>query len=553
MIFFFKHNGRHGGFRFVVLLMICLILSLGCSRREDPAKPGLSKSTLRVGTTMVVKQTNPVADYYYNILAMVMTHDSLVRFDEALNPVPQLAVKFASDDEARVWTFDLNPDARWHDGRPVTPEDVKFTFEYLSKHHVSGGWVGDMIERIETRAHCVIFYLKKPCSRFLINAGFVVRILPRHIWEAVSDPHKTREPGVALGCGPYRLECFDRSTGTIRFRANRDYYGPVCKTERVDFRTYGTIDLLALAMEKGRIDLYYQYAAGMPIFHVKKLSQLPHLACMSTPSMGIPAVLGFNLKRPLVEALSVRKAIALAMDYEQINACLMKGEGQIPSPGLVPPVLSFQAHMAPWKQDVDRSRALLRGEGWRDRDEDGVLETARNAPAVLTLLVRSDLWGENQVVKLLARDLKKIGLELRVRSADLSTYLAFLKEGAYDLVLFRTTPWGMMMHAGCGTGYFDGETTGNLNLCRLEDASFSILCGEILKNTDPNRIKTLYVQVQRYYAEKLLAVALCWGRNFFPYNNAWSGFRINQLEGGLANRFSWRLLSYAPWKPARFP
>ena len=54
---------------------------------------------------MVVKQTNPVADYYYNILAMVMTHDSLVRFDEALNPVPQLAIRFSSDEEARIWTL----------------------------------------------------------------------------------------------------------------------------------------------------------------------------------------------------------------------------------------------------------------------------------------------------------------------------------------------------------------------------------------------------------------------------------------------------------------
>ncbi len=502
---------------------------------------------------MVVKQTNPVADYYYNILAMVMTHDSLVRFDEALNPVPQLAVKFASDEEARIWTFDLNPDARWHDGIPVTPEDVKFTFEYLSKHHVSGGWAGEMVERIETDAHRVIFYLKKPCSRFLINAGFVVRILPRHIWETVSDPRKTRAPGVAVGCGPYRLDCFDRSAGTIRFRVNGDYYGSVPETERVDFRTYGTTDLLALAMGKGRIDLYYQYASGMPIPYVKKLAQLPHLACMTTSSMGIPAVLGFNLKSPLVEALSVRRTIALAMDYEQINACLMKGEGRIPSPGLVPSACSFQADMASWKQDVVQSRAILRGLGWRDRDGDGILETSQQTPAVLTLLVRSDLWGEKQVVKLLARDLKKIGLGLRVRSADLSTYLAFLKEGAYDLVLFRTTPWGMMMHAGSGTGYFDSETTGNLNLCRLEDASFSILCSEILKNTDSNRIKTLHVQVQRYYAEKLPAVALCWGRNFFPYNNAWRGFRINQLEGGLANRFSWRFLSPAPRKPARVP
>jgi peptide/nickel transport system substrate-binding protein len=184
---------------------------------------------------------------------------------------------------------------------------------------------------------------------------------------------------------------------------------------------------------------------------------------------------------------------------------------------------------------------------------DGVLETAQGVPAVLTLLVRSDLWGESQVVKLLARDLKKIGLKLKVRSADLSTYLAFLKEGDYDLVLFRTTPWGMMMHAGFGTGYFDGEKTQSLNLCRLKDEAFFTLCRGILKTTDPERLKTLYAGVQRYYAKHLPAVALCWGRSYFPYNKKWQGFEINQLEGGLANRFSWRNLALSGTKRVEVP
>ncbi len=536
------------------VVFCCLTVSLlfcpGCGSDEKKEAAGSMKPHLRVGTTMVVKQTNPVADYYYSILAMVMTHDSLVRFDETLNPVPQLAVKFTSDEKALTWTFDLNANARWTDGRPVTPQDVKFTFQYLSKHHVSGGWVGHDIRKIETHGNRVIFHLKKPCSGFLINAGFVVRILPRHIWEGISDPRKTRAPGVAVGCGPYRLDTFDRSAGTLRFSVNRDYYGPVPKTVRVDFRTYGTTDLLALAMIKERIDLYYQYASGIPVPYAKKLAQQPHLAFRNCLSMGIPAVLGFNLKSPLVNSLSVRKAVALAVDYRQMNACLMNGAGRIPSPGLVPPVFSFHVSLPPWKRNLEKSRDLLKQKGWRNRDGDGVLKTAQNIPVVLTLLVRSDLWGENQVVRLLSKCLKRIGINLKVRSADLSTYLAFLKEGAYDLVLFRTTPWGMMMHAGCGTGYFDPGTTGALNPCRLEDAAFSTLCDRILKTTDPDGRKALYLEVQRYYAETLPAVALCWGRSFFPYNRTWRGFRINQLEGGLANRFSWQALSAVPPEPA---
>ncbi len=524
------------------LLILMLASLFACtSKGENGCQAGGSKP-LRIGTTMSIKQANPVADYYYNILAMLMTHDSLVRFDEGLNPVPQLAVKFSSDTEGRVWTFDLVPNARWHDGRPVTPDDVAFTFKYIAKHHVSGGWVSDIIDKIETDANRVTFRLKRPYSRFLINAGFVVRILPRHIWETILDPYQTQSPGITVGCGPYRFEGFDRSSGLIRFQSNTGYYGQVPRTAQVNYRTYGAMDLLALDMIRGQVDLYYQYAAGMPAPYVEKLESQPRLSCLETMSMGVPAVLGFNLERPLVRSLAVREAVALAIDYPQMNACLMNGKGMIPSAGLVPPSFPFYAGLASWSQDVGKGRALLSSQGFVREDKGGIVKTADGDPVILTLLVRSDLWGEGQIVKLLARDLGKLGIGLKIRSADLSTYLAFLKEGDYDVVLFRTTPWGMMMHAGCGSGYFDSRTAGSVNMCRLKDVRFSHLCDRILATTDSTVLETLYLQMQAYYAEHLPAVALCWGRSVFPYARDWRGFNINQLEGGLANRFSWAAL-----------
>lgn len=524
------------------LLLLSWPFLPGCGSKKENGPPAGGPKPLMIGTTMNIKQPNPVADYYYNILAMLMTHDSLVRFDEGLNPVPQLAVEFGSDTEGRVWTFDLVPNARWHDGRPVTADDVAFTFGYIGKHHVSGGWVSDIIDKIETSGLRVTFRLKRPYSRFLINAGFVVRILPRHIWETISDPYQTQSPGITVGCGPYRFEGFDRSSGLIRFQSNTGYYGQIPGTARVNYRTYGTMDLLALDMIRGQVDLFYQYAAGMPAPYVDKLKKQPGMLCEEAVSMGIPAVLGFNLERPLMGAPAMRRAIALAIDYHQINACLMNGKGMIPSPGLVPPSLPFHAGLETWSQDAEKGRALLSSQGFVHRDSEGGLETADGVPLTLTLLVRSDLWGEGQIVKLLARDLMRVGIKLTVRSADLSTYLAFLKEGDYDLVLFRTTPWGMMMHAGCGSGYFDSRTAGSVNMCRLKDVRFSHLCDRILVTTDSRALESLCGQMQRYYAENLPAVALCWGRSTFPYAKGWRGFKINQIEGGLANRFSWAAL-----------
>lgn len=490
---------------------------------------------------MAIKQTNPVADYYYNILAMLMTHESLVRFDEKLEPVPQLAVRFGSDKQGRVWTFDLAHNARWHDGQPVTPGDVAFTFAYIAQHHVSGACISDTIEKVETKGNRVIFRLKKPYSRFLIDAGFT-RILPQHIWRGIPDPYRTRNAETTVGCGPYRFDGFDPTAGLIRFRANHDYYGQVPRTEQVTFRTYGTMDLLVKDMLRKNVDLFYQYATGVPAPYVDKLINQPGMAFRQAVSMGIPAALGFNLERPLVADPAVRRAIALAIDYPQMNACLMHGRGSIPTPGLVPPSLPYYARRAPWSQDLKKGSALLASLGFVRANKDGELKTADGAPVRLTILVRSDLGGESQIVKLLARDLEKLGITLKVCSVDLSTYIAFLKQGDYDLILFRTTPWGMLMHAGGGSGYFDSSSAGSLNMCRLKDKRYAQLCESILATTDSRKIEILHYQMQQYYAERLPAIALCWGSNIFPYAEVWRGFEINQLEGGLANRFSWTAL-----------
>lgn len=498
--------------------------------------------TLRVGTTVSINRANPVGDYYYNILAMLMTHDSLVRFDNELKPVPQLASRFTWDRKGKVWTFDLVTNATWHDGKPVTPEDVQFTFRYIAEHNLPSRWIAEMIERIEIKGRRITFRLKRPYSPFLVNAGFVVRILPRHIWEGIADPLKASEPGMAIGCGPFVLDILDRSSGTIRFRASPFYYGPRPKMKVVEYRMFKNLDVLSLALKKHEVDTYYNYASGLPSPYMHSLHDDPGLACLEAQSVGIPAVLGFNLDKPLLKRLAVRRAIALALDYRQLNASLMGGRGMIPGPGLVPPSLPYHTEFPAWEQDLQESRRILSAEGLADSHKNQGSGDRKDQKITLTLLARSDLWGDSQIVKLLAHDLEQVGIRLTVRSVDLSTWQALLNQGRYDLVLFRTTPWGMMMHAGYGTGYFDSRTKG-ANMCRLQDPEFFRLCDNILSEMQPARRERLYRRLQKYYAGQLPAVALCWGKNFYPYWSVWEGFQVNHLEGGLMNSFSWKDLT----------
>jgi peptide/nickel transport system substrate-binding protein len=523
------------------LFLICFSLFFsGCSLKDAPSRARPTPdSIIRIGTTMNVKGINLLSDYYYNLLARIMTHESLIRFDEHMNPIPCLATHFECSNDGKVWTFMLSSEARWQDGRPVTAEDVAFTFRYIAEQNLDSRWISDSIESIDASAHKVVFHLKKPNSRFHFNGGFIVHILPRHIWQNIKDARIAEDSRISVGSGPFILDAFDKPSGLLSFRTNGNYHGGAPRMSKAEFHIFGNLDVLALALEKGEADVFFNYAASFPAPYVESLKQSRKLRFIESDSAGIPALLGFNPRRELTGSLRFRRALALAIDYEQINLAIMGGKGAIPGPGIVPLPYPFRESYAPWQQDLEESRRLLKEEGLSDINGDGFLDNREGKKVILQLLARTDLWGDNQIARLIAHDLAGLGIEVNIQSVDLSTWQTFNRQGNYDLLLFRTTAWGMTMHAGYASGYFDSRTEGSA-VCPVIDSSFSSLCDQILCETRPKEQEVLYRKIQRYYRDHLPAVALCWGKGIYPYSQEWDGFRLNFLEGGLINSIAWK-------------
>jgi peptide/nickel transport system substrate-binding protein len=127
--------------------------------------------------------------------------DTLVWKDQK-GYIAGLAEAWSFDAEKLAFTFKLNPKAKWHDGRPLTAEDVVFSLEYFKKHPYS--WITiDHVSRAEARGlHMVVIYLSRPYSPFLSDIGGTMPILPRHIWESVEDPKRYNAPKAFIGSGP---------------------------------------------------------------------------------------------------------------------------------------------------------------------------------------------------------------------------------------------------------------------------------------------------------------------------------------------------------------
>ena len=424
------------------------------------------------------------------------------------------------------------------------PEDVKFTFEYQAAHHGALAWLRTLIKDITIQGQMVSFELTKPHGRFLVNCGFIVRILPKHVWESVEDPFKPGDAQVTLGCGPFVFEKLDLHAGCLSFKRNENYHGALSAVEELDIYLDRSFDTLALSLQRGDLDLYYKYASGFPPAHLAALNGKPGLTFPVADAMGVPAALGFNMARRPMKDLAFRQAIAVAIDYKRIGASLLGDSGKPPDAGFIPPAFINPLPNTLLAYAPQGSGQLLDDAGYADTNNDGLRNFSDGGNIDLTLLCRGDLAGTEALLPILSHNLKTVGISLNIERADLSTWIERVHTGKYDLVLFRTTPWGMVMDAGMGSGYFDSRRQGGGTLANVTDPVFHDLCDRLLATTDADRQMRLQQAVQKYYADHLPALSLCWAINTYPIQSAWQNITINQIEGGLLNRQTLARIQY---------
>src|SRR3712207_1932022 len=275
----------------------------------------------------------------------------------------------------RSWTFHLNKGAKWHDGKPVTSEDVAYTFNRILEE--KQGLYIDYVRQIETietpDEHTVVFTTKEPSVQML---SMLVYILPKHIWEDVpADETKTFENEPAIGSGPFQAVEWKKGQ-SVRLVANPDYFRGAPHIDEIIVQFYDNDDTMVQALKNGEVD-YIGYAIPINLF--KSLKNQEGIETNSAPDPGFTE-LGFNLYEPSPEAIDefgapktstgnpalldplVREAINWAIDEEELTQKILQGEG-IPGSTLVPPALA-KYHL---KLDESRSEERRVGKECRSR------------------------------------------------------------------------------------------------------------------------------------------------------------------------------------------
>ncbi len=523
----------------VMVAIIVLSIPFGISGCAGGPDGEAEEVVLRVGSTRPFSTTNKFSDYWYGVLSGITTHDSLIKLGPDMQPVPWLAREWHISEDSKTFTFTIVNNATWHDNTTLTAEDVKFSIEYYRDRDPQAGWMNDVISSVEVLdGNRVRLSLNRSYGN-LLTEFMTYTAVPQHIWSGVENPLTYNGTDRIVGSGPFRLESWDPAAGKFVFIANANYFGGKPKVDRLEVYVFGTMDALVMALIRGDIDTWWDYSGEFPNTYIPPLLVSGKIDFAFATFLGVPAALGFNDQRSLTNNITFRRAVTYAINYSQIVDLVFGGYGTVPTYGFSPSTHPNHNNTIP-RLACNRTMAenLLNSIGVIDSDSDGWREF-EGAKVTLTLLTRSDSISMLRSTEMVASDLKAIGLDTNIVALGSAAWRTRKDAKNYDLVFFRGTPWGMLMHAGHGSGYFDSRRTGAGVLFNLNNAEYLATCDARLATAIPGEQAQLDNKLQQLHGELLPGIALAWIESTYPYRKGWENWVVDHIYGGVVNSFSW--------------
>ena len=354
--------------------------------------------------------------------------------------VPELAERWEWDNP-RTITFHLNPNARWHDGRPVRAEDVAFSFDVNTDSIVNSRARAALarVRRVTTRdSLTVVFHFSEAYPEMFYDAVHHVRILPAHLLRTVPrDQLRTAAFGRApVGAGCYHFVAW-KAGQSLELAADSTCFLGRPHIRRLLWRFTPDPSVAVTQLVAGEADVY-EYVPPQDLERVRADSQL-----VTYPYAGpYYTFLGFNLRargdtslpHPLFGDRQLRRALTLATDRQQLVQSVFGGLAKVP-PGPMPLMwATWDSTLRVMPFDSAAAARILAANGWRDHDGDGVRDREGQKLAFELLTVTTST-SRRQYARLLQEQFRRIGVAVEITELESSVMTQRLETGNYDAAL----------------------------------------------------------------------------------------------------------------------
>ncbi len=391
---------------------------------------------LVIGSTQTPRHLNSaVQSGIATMMPAAQLFASPIRMDKNWKPQPYLAESWALSADNRSVTLVLRKDAVFHDGRPVTAEDVKFSIETIRDNHPFKTMYGPVNAVTISNPQTAVIRLSEPHPAVLLAMSTsLTPIIPKHIFGDGTDVKIHPRNANPVGSGPFRLVEFKPGEHIVMDRFDRFFLKDQPRLERVIVRLFKDSSSLLLAFERGEVDVHQGVTDPRELARVRKTPGVT-VVKGAAPAIGPLIWLAFNTKSPKLADQRVRQAINFAVDKKFILDTILGGiNGRATGPlaGASP---YYTGDVEKYELNLARATKLL--------DDAGLKPGANGVRLTLDVDAIPGNADFKTIQEYLKPSLAKVGIEVNIRqSPDFPTWARRVSSLQFEMTLDSVWNWG---------------------------------------------------------------------------------------------------------------
>lgn len=431
-------------------------------------------------------------------------YQSLLTYDQKLNPLPSLAKSWTVSPDGLTYTFKLFENVTWHDGKPFTAKDVVFsTNVFLKEVHPRARAVFARCESITAPDDFTVeFKLKEPFPAFI--QSFEVSsapMVPAHLYEG-TDFRANPANATPIGTGPFKLKEWVKGSH-IQLVRNESYYkAGLPYLDGITFRVIPDAASRSLALESGQVQ-QTQYSDVEP-FEVPRLKTLANLE-LSTKGYEFVAPMSWleiNHRVKPLDDKRFRKAIAYAIDRKFIRDKIWFGLGRVPTGPINSVVKFYDPKVTTYEPNIEKAKALL--------DEMGLKPDAKGVRATVKIMPMP--YGETwtRLGEYLKQALGKAGIAVTLESTDAAGWSQRVANWDYEITTNFLYQYGDPALGVARTYISDNIRKGVLftNTMGYSNPKVDELFAGAAREVDNAKRQAMYSEVQQILSDELPVVWL---------------------------------------------
>lgn len=403
-----------------------LELNLGITRAHGQTRGGTLNSIVQPEPpilNLAISQLTPTQ------MVAGKIYLSLLTYDVNLKPMPSLAKSWTISPDGKTYTFKLEPNAKWHDGKPLTSEDVVYTVkEFLPLTHPRAKAIFGRCESITAPdAQTVVFKLAEPFGPFI--GAFDISnlpVMPKHIY-AGTDVVKNPANLNPVGSGPFKLKEWVRGSH-IHLVRNENYFKPgLPYLDAIIYRVVPDGASRALALENGTVQLTQW--TDLELFDAQRLGKKSNLAVTTKGYEYFAPImwLEINNRTAPLNDKRFRQAVMHAIDRNFIKDKILYGFGKVATGPVNSKTKFYEPNVRKYDFSIEKAKALL--------DEMGLKPDAKGTRVTVKFPVSP--YGEmvQRTCEYIRQSLAKVGIAVVLESTDPGSYTQRISNWDYDLNL----------------------------------------------------------------------------------------------------------------------